>query len=93
MIEEAGLKVKEVRKLTTGPRGVLSLSERELHRLHFDGAGVYASLLSLGIRAIRRFGARRLHEATDISFPDHRVVVASELGHDIYIGIAALAVR
>jgi SAM-dependent methyltransferase len=93
MIEGTGLKVKEVRKLTTGPRGVLSLTERELQRLRFSGAGVYASFLSLGIRAIQRFGARRLHEASDLSFPNHRVVVASERGHDIYIGIAALAVR
>ena len=37
MIEEvAGLKVRTVKKLTTGPRAVLSLSEREFNRLRFD---------------------------------------------------------
>lgn len=93
IIEEAGLKVKEMKKMTTGPRGVVFLSEREFHRLRFGAAGTYGALLSLGIRAIQRFGARRLHEASDRSFPHHRVVDASESGHDIYIGIAALALR
>jgi SAM-dependent methyltransferase len=94
MIEEsAGLKVLTVKKLTTGPRGVLSLSERELHRLRFDSAGAYGALLSLGIRAVRRLGARRLHEASDKSFPHHRVVDASESGHEIYIGVAVLAIK
>jgi SAM-dependent methyltransferase len=94
MIEEvAGLKVRTVKKLTTGPRGVLALSEHEFHRLRFDSAGAYGALLSLGIRAVQRLGARRLHEASDRSFPHHRVVDASESGHDIYIGIAVLAIR
>src|SRR5205823_26934 len=84
MIEQAGLKVREIKKLTTGPRGVLFLSEREFHRLRFDAAGTYDALLSLGVRAIQRLGARRLHEASDRSFPHHRVVDASECGHDIY---------
>jgi SAM-dependent methyltransferase len=94
MIEEvAGLKVRTAKKLTTGPRGVLSLSEREFYRLRFDSAGAYGALLSLGVRAIKRLGARRLHEAGDRSFPHHRVVDASQSGHDIYIGIAVLATR
>jgi len=94
MIEEAaGLRVRTVKKLTTGPRGVLSLSEREFYRLRFDSAGAYGTLLSLGIRAVQRLGARRLHQASDRNFPHHRVVDASESGHDIYIGIAVLAVR
>jgi SAM-dependent methyltransferase len=93
MIEEAGLRVTAAKKLTTGPRGVVSLSERELHRLRFNSAGVYGSLLSFGVRAIQRLGARRLHEASDRGFPDHRVVDAGESDHDIYIGIAMLANR
>jgi SAM-dependent methyltransferase len=93
MIEEAGLRVTTARKLTTGPRGVLSLSEREFSRLRFNSTGAYGVLLSLGVRAIQRLGARRLHEASDRSFPHHRVVDANESGHDIYIGIAILAIR
>jgi SAM-dependent methyltransferase len=102
MIEEAaGLKVRTAKKLTTGPRGVLFLSERgvlfpserEFYRLRFGSAGAYGALLSLAIRAVQRLGARRLHEAIDRSFPHHRVVDASESGHDIYIGIAVLAIR
>ena len=94
MIEEvAGLKVRTAKKLTTGPRGVLFLSEREFHRLRFASAGAYGALLSFGIRAVQRLGARRLHEASDRSFPHHRVVDADESGHEIYIGIAMLAIR
>jgi SAM-dependent methyltransferase len=94
LIEEvADLKVRAVKKLTTGPRGVLSLSEREFHRLQFNSATAYGALLSFGMQAIRRLGARRLHQASDKSFPQHRVVDACESGHDIYIGIAVLACR
>jgi hypothetical protein len=94
MIEEAGgLKVRAAKKLTTGPRGVLSLSEPEFYRLRFESAGAYGALLSLGVRAFQRLGARRLHEASDTSFPHHRVADASESGHNIYVGVAVLAIR
>jgi hypothetical protein len=93
MVEAAGLKVKVAKKMTTGPRGVLSLSEREFSRLRFESAGAYGEFLSLGVRAIQRLGARRLHAASDRSFPHHRVVDATEGGHDIYVGIALLAIR
>jgi SAM-dependent methyltransferase len=92
-IENAGLSVKSVKKLTTGPRAALFLSEREFHRLHFGPAGMYGTLLSLGVRAVQSLGARRLHLASDQSFPHHRVADASQPGHDIYICIAALACR
>jgi SAM-dependent methyltransferase len=93
MIEMAGLKVGQLKKVTTGPRGVMFLSERELRRLNFGKAGLYGFLLSLGIRVIRGLRMRRMHEASDISFPGYRVVDASEGGHDIYIVVAALATR
>jgi SAM-dependent methyltransferase len=93
LVEQCGMKVHAVKKLTTGPRGVLFLSERELHRLRFDGAGLYGLCLSNGIRAVQRLGARRRHEISDRSFPSHRVVDAEQVGHDIYIAIALLAYR
>jgi SAM-dependent methyltransferase len=94
MIEEvAGLKVTTAKKLTTGPRGALFLGEREFDRLRFSSAGAYGALLSFGVRAVQRLGARRLHDASDRSFPHHRVVDAGESGHDIYIGVAILAIR
>jgi hypothetical protein len=93
MIEQAGLRVTAAKKLTTGPRGVLSLSEREFHRLRFNSAGAYGALLSFGVGVIQRLGARRLHEASDRSFSQYRVVDASEVGHNIYVGVAMLAIR
>jgi len=37
--------------------------------------------------------ARRLHEATNKSFPHCRVVDANESGHDVYVVIAPLAAQ
>jgi SAM-dependent methyltransferase len=93
LIEGCGLKVRTLKKLTTGPRGALFLTERELYRLRFDRAGLYGHCLSNGIRAVQRLGARRMHKASDKSFANHRVVDADEVGHDIYVAIALLAYR
>jgi SAM-dependent methyltransferase len=93
LVEDVGLQVNELKKLTTGPRGALHLSERELQRIRFKNAGWYGHLLSYGIRAVQWLGARRLHEASDQSFFHNRVVDAYENGHDLYICIALLASR
>jgi SAM-dependent methyltransferase len=93
MLEKTGFKVHDSYKLTTGPRGVVFLIERELARLNFKRAGAYDYLLWFGFRIIRMLGVRRLHKASDKSFPQHRVVDASEAGHNIYICVAMLAAR
>jgi hypothetical protein len=93
LIEDAGLEVQIAKKLTTGPRCVVFLAERELWRLRFGAAGLYGKLLSLGSRAVRRLGERRRHEASDISFPSCRVVDMDEPGHNMYVAIAMLAIR
>ena len=93
IVEDAGLTVRQLRKVTTGPRASVFLAGRELHRLRFRGPGMYTRLLSAGVGALRRFGSRRLHEATDAAFPNCRVVDATEFGHDTYIVIALLASR
>jgi SAM-dependent methyltransferase len=93
LIEGAGLEVQVAKKLTTGPRCIVFLAERDLRRLRFGAAGLYGKLLSFGTRAVQRLGGRRRHEACDISFPNHRVVDMKEPGHDMYVVIAMLAVR
>ena|ERR1700730_5966384 len=93
LVEDAGLQVNELKKLTTGPRGALYLSERELHRIRFNNSGWYGHLLSVGIRAVQQLGSARLHEASDRSFCHNRMVDANESGHDLYIIIAVLASR
>jgi SAM-dependent methyltransferase len=86
--------VKEIKKVTTGPPGgTFCLSEREFGRLRFRASGFYGHCLSVGIRTVKRRGTRRLHEATDKSFPHCRVVDASESGHDVYVVIALLAAQ
>ncbi len=92
-VETTGFNVEKIMKLTTGPRGALFLAEREFYRLRFKGAGLYGQAFSMGVRVIQRLGARRLHLASDKSFPHHRVVDANESGHDIYVNIALLATR
>jgi SAM-dependent methyltransferase len=93
LVEDTGLKVENVNKVTTGPRGMLFLCEREFGRLRFRASGIYGHCLSLGIRAVQRLGARRLHEASDKRFPHYRVVDANKSGHDLYVIIAVLAAR
>jgi SAM-dependent methyltransferase len=93
LIEEAGFEIDRLVKLTTGPRAAMFLVERELHRLRFDGRGLYTHLLKQGARIVRRGGARRRHEACDASFPQHRMVDVDQNGHDMYIALALVARR
>jgi SAM-dependent methyltransferase len=93
LVESVGLKVESAKKLTTGPRSVMFLAERELPRLRFQEAGLYGRLLSVGMGAVRRLGSRRRHQASDNSFSNCRVVDFDEAGHDMYIVIALRASR
>jgi SAM-dependent methyltransferase len=93
LIERAALKVEVTKKLTTGPRCAVFLAEREHARLRFGAAGLCGKLLSFGTRTLFRVGSRRRHEASDASFPDHRVAEMSEPGHDNYVAIAIRARR
>jgi SAM-dependent methyltransferase len=93
LVESVGFKVDAAKKVTTGPRGVMFLAERELPRLRFKEAGLYGSLLSLGMKAVGRLGSRRRHQASDRSFSHCRVVDFSEAGHDMYIVVALRASR
>jgi hypothetical protein len=45
------------------------------------------------VRAIRLVSARRLQNASDKSFPHHRVVDANESGDDIYMIIVLFVTR
>jgi SAM-dependent methyltransferase len=93
LVENSGLKVEAAKKLTTGPRCAVFLVERQLHWLRFGAAGAYGKLLSAGVKAVRRLGSRRRHEACDLCFGRNRVVDIEEPGHDMYIAIALLASR
>lgn len=93
LVENAGLEVQATKKLTTGPRGIVFLAERELSRLRFRKSGLYGALISLGVRAVERLGSRRRHQACDKDFSHFRVVDFKEAGHDIYVIVALLASR
>ena len=93
LVEDSGLKVEAAKKLTTGPRCAVFLVERQLDSLRFGAAGAYGKLLSAGVKAVRRLGSRRRHEAYDICFACNRVVDIEEPGHDMYVAIALLASR
>jgi SAM-dependent methyltransferase len=93
LVEGAGFRVDVTKKLTTGPRCVVFLAEREFGRLRFGKGSLYGKLLSLGIRSVERLGSRRRHEASDNSFSHCRVVDFEEAGHDMYVVIALHAFR
>jgi len=93
LVKDAGFELNELKKLTTGPRATLYLTQRELHRISFNKSGWYGRLMNFGVRAVQRLGSARLHEASDQSFSSNRVVDADEIGHNLYIVIAILAHR
>jgi SAM-dependent methyltransferase len=93
IVEEAGLKVQVLKKVTTGPRAALFLAEQHFHHFWSNPVGFYARTLSAGVRAIQRLGARRLHAMSDVNFQRNRVVDANQPGHEAYIVIALLANR
>jgi SAM-dependent methyltransferase len=93
MVEKIGFEVDRTLKLTTGPRAVMFLAERELSRLRFKGDGLYNYILKSGARVMRFTNARRRHEACDASFSEHRMGDADQIGHDMYIAIALAARR
>ena len=93
LVEEAGLEVDRILKLTTGPRAAMFIAERELSRLRFNGAGLYSLMLDYGARVVRKTEARRRHEACDASFSEYRMSDADQDGHNIYIAIGLVAHR
>jgi SAM-dependent methyltransferase len=93
IVEEAGLKVQALKKVTTGPRAALFSAERHFHNFGSNPVGFYARTLSVGVRTIQRLGAPRLHAMSDVNFQRNRVVDADQPGHEAYIVIALLANR
>jgi SAM-dependent methyltransferase len=101
LVEEAGLKIIRIMKLTTGPRAAVFIAERERARLKFDRVhmrsriGLYSRVFNYGARLFlsQDLASWRLHRSCDANFPQHRVVDADAVGHDIYVAIALLARR
>jgi SAM-dependent methyltransferase len=85
--------VETVWKLTTGPRAAIFFAERADYWPDDDGVGLYPQIVLIGLRTLRRVGARRIHQACDVCFPSHRMVDAKENGHNTYIAIALTARR
>lgn len=93
LVESVGFRVRDLKKVTTGPRAVVFFLERENRRLEFRGRGLYSRALSYGARLIWGSDVRRRHEVCDASFSKYRVVGADEVGHDMYVCIALTAQR
>jgi SAM-dependent methyltransferase len=94
LAEGAGFEVITVKKMTTGPRAVVRLIQRDLPRLRFGRSGPYGKMLSLGARVVQRLGRKRMHLAADRNLSGYRLVDARESGdHGIYICVGVLAQR
>jgi SAM-dependent methyltransferase len=92
VVEEAGFNVDSIKKVTTGPRAILSLSEPLLWSVGFSG-GFRARLVNIAIRAGRRLGPVRVHKTADALLANHRVVDVTEPGHSAYVGLALRAFK
>lgn len=91
-IETSGFKVSSIKKLTTGPRAILTLLEPNLWKMRFKGS-VTAKLFDTGMRVVNRIGLPTIHKIADDSFKNCRVVPLDERGHDTYVALAVLASR
>jgi SAM-dependent methyltransferase len=91
-VEDAGFHVDTIKKLTTGPRAILSLSEPLLWSVRFSG-GLRARLIDIAIRAGRRLGPIRVHKTADALYANHRVVDVTEPEHSAYVGLALRAFK
>jgi SAM-dependent methyltransferase len=89
-VEDAGFRVDAIKKVTTGPRAFLSLSEPYLWGARFGGS-LRARFFDVALRAGRRLGPIRVHKTADALFADLRVVDASEPGHSAYVGLVLRA--
>jgi len=90
-VEDAGFQVDTIKKITTGPRAILSLSEPLLWSVRFSG-GFRAHLIDLALRAGRRVGPIRVHKTADALLANHRVVDVSE-PDSTYVGLALRAFK
>jgi SAM-dependent methyltransferase len=94
LVESAGFEVRALKKMTTGPRAVIRMIQRDLSLLRFGKSGLYGQMLSFGARVMQRLGKKRMHIAADQNFRDYRLVDAGQDGqHAIYICVGVLARR
>jgi SAM-dependent methyltransferase len=94
LVESVGFEVMALKKMTTGPRAVVRMIQRDLWLMRFGNSGIYGQLLSFGARVTQRLGKRRMHIAADRNFSNYRVVDAKQDGHHaIYICVGILARR
>jgi SAM-dependent methyltransferase len=93
IIKQVGFDISAIKRITTGPRATIFLTEQHLGSMSSSFVGAYGKTLALGIRAIKKAGSRRLHELVDASFNSCRVVDAKQSGHESYICIGVLALR
>ena len=91
-VEDAGFQVDTIKKITTGPRAILSLSEPLLWSVRFSG-GLRARLIDIALRAGRRVGPIRVHKTADALLANHRVVDVTEPAHSTYVGLALRAFK
>jgi SAM-dependent methyltransferase len=89
-IELAGLKVTEMKKLTTNARAMMYFLQRFSGWFDSPSSGAYGPLL----RAYRSYLHRRpksWHKLADKLFDRNQVVNTVDAGHDIYVGLLLAA--
>ena len=77
--------------LTTGPRAVLFLLERQLHRFPTGVRSVARDFAALPFRMLVKLGARRLQLFADRTFAANRVANADDESPSFYIALGIVA--
>ncbi len=92
-LERSGLKVKQMLKLTTGPRALMFLNQQFNYRLVVKQKSRAALLLRLSRLVYTRLSRSHLNLLCDQEYPECRVASDNEPDHQIYIALMAVASR
>jgi len=91
-LEFAGFTVAKMYKLTTNARALMYFVQRFSGWFDTSSSGVYAPIL----RIYRSFLHRRpktWHKLADRLFSENQIVDSTEIGHDLYVGLMAVAIK
>jgi len=91
-IEATGFTVTEMKKLTTNARALMYFMQRFSGWFDSSSAGAYSPLLRM-YRSYLHRRPKRWHTLADKLFASNRVVDAKLPGHEIYVGLFAVAER
>jgi SAM-dependent methyltransferase len=92
-VEQAGLKIEQVLKLSTNGRALVTFNQMFNDRLLVRKKSIAGYALRLSRLVYTRLNPARLNQMCDEEYADCRVVAAETPGHELYIALMVVARR